>query len=183
MSDWGSTYDGVACANAGLDLEMPDARFMNQANLLPAIKDGRVKESVIDDKVRRILRTVIAAGFFDRPQVRKDIQLNDPDNAHAALEGARESIVLLKNNKRTLPLDRHKIKSIAVVGPNADRAAYCGGGSAYAKAFHATSILEGVTQIAGESINVSSSRNTEEAVQLAKQADAVVVCVGFGRTD
>jgi beta-glucosidase len=179
MSDWTSTYDAVGCANGGLDLEMPSAIFMNRENLLPAIQDGRVKESVIDDKVRRILRTIIAAGFFDRPQLRKDIPLNDPENDAVALEGARESIVLLKNNKHTLPLDRQKIKTIAVLGPNADPAVYCGGGSAFTRVFHATSILEGVRQIAGESVNVLYSTNSDDAVQLARQADVAVVCVGF----
>ena len=181
MSDWVSTYNAVGCANGGLDLEMPEARFMNQTKLLPAIKDGRVKEPVIDDKVRRILRTVIAAGFFDRPQVRKDIPLDDPENAQTALKGARESIVLLKNNRQTLPLDRRKIKSIAVVGPNADPAVYCGGGSGFTTVFHAISILEGVTQVAGGSIKVLSDTNAEEAVRFAKQADAVVVCAGFNQ--
>ncbi|HVA89463.1 MAG TPA: glycoside hydrolase family 3 N-terminal domain-containing protein, partial [Chloroflexota bacterium] len=53
MSDWDATYDGVAAANNGLDLEMPSARFMNAKVLLPAIKSGVVKESTIDDKVLR----------------------------------------------------------------------------------------------------------------------------------
>jgi beta-glucosidase len=181
MSDWTSTYDGVACANGGLDLEMPFAKLMNAATLLPAIQDGRVKESVIDDKVRRILRTVIAAGFFDRPQLRKDIPRDDPENDRVALEGARESIVLLKNQKRALPLDLPKIKSIAVVGPNADPAVYCGGGSAFTRVFHATSILEGIKQLAGERVKVLHSANADEAIQLAKQADAAVVCVGFNQ--
>ncbi|MHB1021123.1 MAG: glycoside hydrolase family 3 protein, partial [Acidobacteriaceae bacterium] len=56
MPDWNATYDGVAAANAGLDLETPKARFMNAATLIPAIRDGRVSKAVIDDKVRRILR-------------------------------------------------------------------------------------------------------------------------------
>ncbi len=179
MSDWTSTYDAINTANAGLDLEMPYAKFMNPANLLPAIQDGKVKESVIDDKVRRILRTVIAAGFFDRPQIRKDIPLNDPENAQTALAGARESIVLLKNQKHTLPLDRQKIKSIAVLGPNADPAVYCGGGSAFTRVFHATSVLEGLRQIAGETVKILYSTNAQDAVELAKQADVAVVCVGF----
>ena len=51
MSDWDATYDGVAAANNGLDLEMPSARFMDAKTLLAAVKDGRVKESTIDDKV------------------------------------------------------------------------------------------------------------------------------------
>ena len=179
MSDWWSTYDGVACANGGLDLEMPEPNSMNRANLLPAIQDGRLKGSVIDDKVRRILRTVIAAGFFDRPQLRKDIPLDDPENDRAALAGARESIVLLKNKKHALPLDRHAIRSIAVLGPNADPAVYCGGGSAFTRTFHAISILDGITQVAGETVKVFRGTNADAAVQLARQADVAVVCVGF----
>lgn len=181
MSDWWSTYDGVACANGGLDLEMPEPKFMNQTNLLPAIQDGRLKESVIDEKVRRILRTVIAAGFFDRPQLRKDIPLNDPENDLVALDGARESVVLLKNNGHTLPLARQEIKSIAVLGPNANPAVYCGGGSAFTRVFHATSILDGVRQAAGATVKVLHSTNAQEAVPLAKQADVAVVCVGFNQ--
>ena len=181
MSDWTSTYDAVAAANGGLDLEMPDAKFMNVTNLMPAIKDGRVKESVIDDKVRRILRTVIAAGFFDRPQLRNDIPLNDPQNARVALEGARKGIVLLKNSKHTLPLDRTKLKSIAVVGPNADPAVYCGGGSAFTRVFEATSILEGVRRLAGGNIMVLHTTDADTSVKFAKGADAAVVCVGFNQ--
>jgi beta-glucosidase len=179
MSDWTSVYDAVNTANAGLDLEMPSGRYLNPSNLLAAVQDGRVKESVIDDKVRRILRTVIAAGFFDRPQLRKDIPLNDPANAATALAGARESIVLLKNEPRTLPLDRQQIKSIAVLGPNADPAVYCGGGSAFTRVFHATSPLEGIRQIAGDTVKILSSTNAPDAVELARQADVAVVCVGF----
>ncbi|HZL43809.1 MAG TPA: glycoside hydrolase family 3 C-terminal domain-containing protein [Verrucomicrobiae bacterium] len=181
MSDWTSTYDGVACANGGLDLEMPSARMMNSTNLLPALQDGRVKQSVIDDKVRRILRTIIAAGFLDRPQLRSDISRDDAENDRVALEGAREGIVLLKNKTRALPIDRHSIKTIAVVGPNADPAVYCGGGSAFTRVFKSVSILEGVRQLAGESVKVLYSTNADDAVELARQADAAIVCVGFNQ--
>ena len=179
MSDWTSTYDAVGVANGGLDLEMPNAKFMNRTNLMPAIQSGVVKESTIDDKVRRILRTIIGAGFFDRPQLREDISRNDLQNDLTALQGARESIVLLKNKSHTLPLDRHSMKSIAVLGPNADPAVYSGGGSAFPKVFHATSVLEGITQVAGDSMKVLHSTNAGEAVQLAREADVAVVCVGF----
>jgi beta-glucosidase len=182
MSDWTSTYDGVACANGGLDLEMPSAKLMNATNLLPAVQDGRVKQEVIDDKVRRILRTIISAGFFDRPQQRKDIALDDPENDRVALAGAREAIVLLKNEKAILPLNCKKLKSVAVLGPNADPAVYCGGGSAFTRTFHNVSILQGVTQLAGDSVKVLHSAGTQdEAVALAKQADVAVVCVGFNQ--
>src|SRR5438445_5715284 len=64
MSDWTSTYDGVAAANGGLDLEMPSALFMNPQTLLPAIQQGKVTVATIDDKVRRILRTAIRFGWL-----------------------------------------------------------------------------------------------------------------------
>lgn len=69
MSDWDSTYDGVAAANGGLDLEMPSGKFMNRSTLLPAIRSGKVSEATIDDKVRRILRTAIQFGWLDRDQI------------------------------------------------------------------------------------------------------------------
>jgi len=68
MSDWDSTHDGVAAANAGLDLEMPTGRFMNPQTLIAAVNEGKVSVATIDDKVRRILRTAIEFGLFDHPQ-------------------------------------------------------------------------------------------------------------------
>ena len=68
MSDWDATYDGVAAANNGLDLEMPCPRFMNAQTLVPAVKNGTVKEATIDDKVLRIFRVALRYGWLDRPQ-------------------------------------------------------------------------------------------------------------------
>src|SRR5579863_3294776 len=68
MSDWDATYDAVAAANGGLDLEMPSGKFMNRATLLPALKAGKVSQATIDDKVRRILRTAIGFGWLDHEQ-------------------------------------------------------------------------------------------------------------------
>src|SRR5882672_775007 len=68
MSDWGATHDGIAAANAGLDLEMPSAAFMNKHTLIPAIQSGQVPLAAIDDKVRRILRKAIQFHFYDRDQ-------------------------------------------------------------------------------------------------------------------
>jgi beta-glucosidase len=127
------------------------------------------------------LRTCIAAGFFDRPQLRKDIPLNDRENNRAALAGARESIVLLKNDNHVLPLERSKIKTIAVLGPNADPAVYCAGGSAFTTVFQATSILDGIKQLAGRPIKVLHSSKAAESVRLAGRADVAVVCVGFNQ--
>src|SRR6266849_2189253 len=68
MLDWTSTYDGTAAANGGLDLEMPAGAFMNRKTLLPTVQQGKVSESTIDDKIRRILRVALRFGWYDRDQ-------------------------------------------------------------------------------------------------------------------
>jgi beta-glucosidase len=145
MSDWWSTYDGVAAANGGLDLEMPDPNFMNVQTLLPAVKDGRVPESVIDDKVRRLFRTAIRFGFLDRDQQDYSIPTYSQENRDVALDEARESIVLLKNEHALLPLDAKKVKTIAVLGPDAWPAVTGGGGSSQVTPFAAASMLTGLS--------------------------------------
>ena len=152
MSDWGATHDGVAAANNGLDLEMPDAANMNAQTLLPAIQRGEVKQSVIDEKVRRILRTAMEFGFFDRPQTDGGIPLYNLEAREVALEEARSGMVLLKNENRLLPLDRQKIKTIAVLGPNAYPTPVGGGGSSLTTPFNSVSFLEGISAAAGKDV-------------------------------
>ncbi|HUK30593.1 MAG TPA: glycoside hydrolase family 3 C-terminal domain-containing protein [Candidatus Acidoferrum sp.] len=142
MSDWGAAHDGVADALAGLDLEMPSGRYMTRQILLPAVKSGQVPESVIDDKVRRILRAAISMGFLDKPADAPTQPIYSGESNQVALAGARESIVLLKNSNHTLPLDPKSIHSIAVFGPNAYPAVDVGGGSARVVAFRDTSVLD-----------------------------------------
>jgi beta-glucosidase len=144
MSDWTSTYDGVAAANGGLDLEMPSAKFMNRATLLPAVKSGKVSETTIDDHVRRILRTALKMGWLDHDQTEVSVSRYNLEGRAVSLEAARESIVLLKNQGNLLPLDEVKTKRIAIVGPAAYPAAPVGGGSAAVRPFSAVSYLEGL---------------------------------------
>ena len=162
MSDWDSTYDAIGAANNGLDLEMPYAKFMNKRELLPAVKDGRVKESTIDDKIIRLLRVALRYNWIGpdaRPQYVDSLSLYSIADRAAALTGARESITLLKNESHTLPLDTTKIKTIAVIGPDAWPAVTGGGGSSQAQAFAPVSILTGLTDMAAQSgVNVVYAR-------------------------
>src|SRR5436309_747425 len=114
MSDWFATYDGVAAANAGQDLEMPFGAHMNRETLLPAIKDGKVALATIDEHVRRILRTAARFGWLDREQQDMTIPRFNQQGRQAALEAAREGMVLLKNDGNLLPLDQSKVKSVAI---------------------------------------------------------------------
>lgn len=144
MSDWDATYDGVAAANGGLDLEMPWGKFMNRATLEPAVRAGTVSAATIDDKVRRILRLAIRFGFLDREQTDLSAPVYDRDDRVVALRTAREGMVLLKNEGSLLPLDTARVRTIAVIGPDAWPARPSGGGSAEITAFAPVSILEGI---------------------------------------
>jgi beta-glucosidase len=169
MSDWDATYDGVAAANNGLDLEMPNARFMTAATLLTAVKAGTVKESTIDNKVLRLLRTVLRYGFLDRPQFDPaDATYSVADRA-VALNGALESLTLLRNDGHLLPLDAAKLKTIALIGPNAWPAVVGGGGSSEAHAFEPVSILTGIANVAGPKVTVLYSRGLPDLTDLFRK--------------
>jgi beta-glucosidase len=145
MSDWSATYDGVAAANGGQDLEMPSGMYMNRKNLLPAIQDGRVSVATIDDKVRRILTTAVRFGWLDRSQTGLSIPRYNLAGRQVSLKAAREGITLLKNEGNLLPLNKATIKSILVIGPDAFPAVPVGGGSAAVEPFAAISYLEGLS--------------------------------------
>lgn len=171
MSDWVATYDGVAAANAGLDLEMPSGAFMNRATLLPAIKDGRVSVETINDKVRRILRLAIRFNWFDRPQTDYSISRYNVQGREVALKASLEGTVLLKNSGHLLPLDKHKLKSIAVIGPDAYPAVPVGGGSAGVQPFFAVSFLQGIANELGSSIPTYYDSGVPELNELAARTD------------
>ncbi len=155
MSDWGAAHSAVGCALGGLDLEMPNGAFMNIQNLKKEVLSGKVPERIIDEKVRRILRTCIQANFFDRPQTLSNIPKDNPDSDAFTLKGAREGMVLLKNANNFLPLDKSKVHHVAVVGPNAHPAVYSGGGSGYTGAFRTVSIFDGIKTVVSNSSTVS----------------------------
>src|SRR6266581_4201347 len=144
MSDWSGTYDGVEAANAGQDLEMPSGLHMNQQTLRPAIEQGKVSVAIIDDKVRRILGTAVRFGWLNRDQTVLSIPRYNPQGRQVALNAAREGITLLKNDGGLLPLNKSKIKSILIIGPDAFPAVPVGGGSAEVQPFAAISYLEGL---------------------------------------
>ncbi|MHC4457167.1 MAG: glycoside hydrolase family 3 protein [Planctomycetota bacterium] len=116
-------------AKAGTDLECETCeteQFLYDKYLLNAVKKGYISEKDIDKNVFRLFRARFLLGEFDPPQnvpynsIPKS-KLDCKEHRELALQIAKESIVLLKNDGRTLPLDRNKIENIAVIGPNADR--------------------------------------------------------------
>jgi beta-glucosidase len=162
MSDWDATYDGVAAANNGLDLEMPSPRFMNEQTLVAAVKNGTVKEATIDDKVLRLFRLALRYGWLDRPQLDTTQSTYSVADREVALKGALESITLLKNEGHTLPLDATRIKTLAIIGPDAWPAVVGGGGSSEATAFAPVSIVTGIANLVGPDVHLLYARGLPE---------------------
>jgi beta-glucosidase len=165
MSDWGASHAPSDVAR-GLDLEMPNSANLSFNNLQAALTSGTVTQSNIDRAAHRILRTAAAQGWLDAGWQQKNpaLPLDSPDSAKTALAVAENAIVLLKNNRNLLPLDRAKVKTIVVVGPNAAAAPGAmplnigGGGSGAVATFPAhyaeASYLEGITRAAGPNLKV-----------------------------
>lgn len=153
MSDWFGTYS-PECANGGLDLEMPGpARWMGK-NVLHAVRAGEITESVIDDKVRRLLDLIERTGAFEDTVERPERAVDRPEHRRLIRETAGEAIVLLKNADGLLPLDPKKIQSIAVIGENARWAPVQGGGSARVSPHYIVSPLEGMAGKAGAHVEI-----------------------------
>ena len=178
MSDWSATYDGVAASNAGQDLEMPSGAHMNRKDLLPAIEQGKVSVATIDDKVRRILRTAVRFAWLDRDQTDGSVPRFNQQGRRVALDAARESLVLLKNDRNLLPLDKSKIKTVAIIGPVAYPAVPVGGGSARVEPFVAVSYLEGLSNYLGTSGRVHYSRGVPSLGEMAESTDFLTAATG-----
>jgi beta-glucosidase len=170
MSDWTATHDGVAAANSGLDLEMPFGTYMNEKTLLPAVKEGKVKESDIDDKIRRILREGYRFGWIGHDLLDDSIPRYNQQGRVAALEGAREGVVLLKNQGNLLPLDPNKVKTLAVIGPDAFPAIPTAGGSGQVPTYSEVSALKGLSDRLGVNANVLYDRGVPKLAVLAMRS-------------
>ena len=126
ISDWGGTHSTVQAANAGLDQEFYEERYFASA-LKAAVQKGEVSQARIDDMVRRILRSLAAAGALDRNEPVKPV--DTAAGLAVAQRVAESGIVLLQNRNALLPLRAEGLKKIAVIGRRADVGVLAGGGS------------------------------------------------------
>jgi beta-glucosidase len=203
----GSTSEAARKAlAAGIDFEL-DTCF--STTLLTQVRDGTIPEALVDRAVSRVLEAKFLLGLFDDPYADPDEAgrvTNCAEHRQLALEAAYKSLVLLKNDG-LLPLDRKKVKTLAVIGPNA-AGLHLGGYSA--DPGHGVTILEGIRQRVGKDLNVVyaegckitaddfdgqgwlgwhgenpdqpdpelDARLIAEAVKVAKQADVVLLVIG-----
>lgn len=172
---------------AGVDMDM-QAGFYNES-LVKLVNEGKLKESLINEAVKRVLRKKFELGLFDDPYrysnaEREKATIMKPEYIEAARDVSRKSIVLLKNEKHVLPLSKNK--KIAVIGPLAEaRREMIGSWSAAGDWKKAVTLLEGirasakqVTYARGCNINDDTTKYFSQAIQTAKQADVVVLAVG-----
>lgn len=199
MSDWGAVLNTMEAINNGTDLEMgtdlslgpkPDyGKYYMGDTVISLVKAGTVDVKLIDEKVRRILRTMYKSKMFSAQ--RGTGSLNTPEHQATALKVAEEGIVLLKNDN-ILPLKRDGIKTIAVIGANGDHKHGGAGGSSQVNAKYEVTALAGIKKLAGDKIKVTyapgyeikkdgtaNSKLIQEAVKAAKAADVVIYAGGW----
>ncbi len=157
VSDWAAVRSSVPTANAGLDLEMPSAAYLNREALLPAIARGELAVATIDDKVRRLLRLMLALGVMDGPPPAPGA-LDTAEHRALAREAARSGIVLLRNERGALPLEAKQMRTLAVIGPTANVARIGGGGSSQVTPSYSVSPLEAVARRAGAAVVIRHAR-------------------------
>ena len=198
MSDWGAIHSTKEALLGGADLEMgsdigtPPKAFDEFYFANPALKivqSGEVPESVIDDKVRRILRIMVKTNMIGN--TRTPGAYATQQHAKVAKQVAEEGIILLKN-QGILPLNKATIKSLAVIGANANRANAMGGGSSQVRPKYEVTPLEGLQNCIVNNTGIlfaqgyTIARNSKadekligEAVDAAKKAEVAIVFGGW----
>ncbi|PJJ58690.1 glycoside hydrolase family 3 N-terminal domain-containing protein [Hymenobacter chitinivorans] len=203
VSDWGSIREMVSwgyaqnvseaaqkAITAGNDMDMENDAYFDALPQL--VQQGKVDVALVDDAVRRILRKKFELGLFDDPYKFSDAKrekkvFSDPQHRVAARDVARKSMVLLKNERNTLPLSSPR--KIALIGPLAKaKRDLAGGWTVIADTTRIVSALEGIRQRAGKNASVLYAKGCEatgdsragfaQAVETARQADVIVLCVG-----
>lgn len=180
VSDWSANHTVVESVRAGLDLEMPGpAKYYGQL-LVEAVHYWQIDEAVIDEAARRMLRLICRC----RPagSTRAAIgSVNTPGHQALARELAEESITLLKNDGGVLPLDLARIRSVAVIGPNAAEARLGGGGSAYVEPPYRVSPLEGLRARFGDQVEIRYAQGCDNSVEpRTLAAEFLVPAMGAG---
>ena len=184
ISDWGATHSTVEASAAGLDNEEPLGLLFGD-KFKAALQAGQIPVSQLDDHVRRILRSEFAAGIIDHPVQKSMIDVEAGFETSRTI--AEQSIVLLKNKDRSLPLDRNALHSIAVIGEKADTSMISGGGSAQVDPpgppaqwlqhiWFPTSPLKAVRAKAPKAkVSFDSGADPVNAAAVAKQADIAII--------
>lgn len=186
VSDWGSIWSSENAIKAGCDVCMGSNNYA--ADLPSLVSSGAVSQSVLDEAVRRVLRTKILSGMLDYQPPGNPGNVNSIAHQTLCRQAGRESLVLLKNQGKILPLDKTTVARVALIGPSTDVCQIDGSGSAYVTPFYTISPKQGIEQAIGASkvqyargcdINSSDTSGYAAALSAAAGADAVIFCGGL----
>jgi beta-glucosidase len=199
ISDWGAVHSTTQAMWNGTDVEMGTdlsqhpidySKFYMGDTVVRLVKAGKMPEYLVDEKVKRILYVMYKINLIGGA-VRKKGEYNTKAHEQTAEKVAEEGIVLLKNENKILPLTS-SVKSVAVIGFNADRKQSMGGGSSQVKAFYEITPLQGIKNIAGNKVNITYAKGyniarnagpdqplIDEAVAAAKKADVAIIVGGW----
>ncbi|MBW6467233.1 MAG: glycoside hydrolase family 3 C-terminal domain-containing protein, partial [Brevefilum sp.] len=184
VTDWGAMNERVPALKAGLELEMPGSTGDNDALIVKAIRSGQLDETMLDQAVERILEII-----FKAQETLSEEYIYDPNEHHAlARKVAGEAAVLLKNEGQTLPLAKET--RVALLGVFAKSPRYQGAGSSLIKPNRLDNLYEEMVKIAGgehvtyapgyPSKGLAADENLlDQAIQVAEQADVVVIHIGL----
>jgi beta-glucosidase len=178
-SDWVLGVYSVEGATAGLDIENPEPRVFGR-NLVASVEAGTTSQETIDTACRRILTIQYRLACTKDPLPDYPMELVS-SRAHGALalEAAEKSAVLLENNG-ALPLDRTTLKNVAVLGRLAAMENTGDNGSSRVRPLHVVTAIQGLTKALGAStISVGDETDLVAAAQIASQADAIIIVVGY----
>lgn len=173
VSDWFATKNPTnteGCLDAGLTLEMPIPIKYRRRRIKRAIKEGFVSEETFNDNVKRLLRVMFLVGMFDDGSKLPQGCRNTPEHQALAREIAEEGIVLLKNEHHLLPLDITTLKTIAVLGPDANKKHSFGGGSSCVRALYEITPLQGLKD---------KCRGKAEIIKDPAVADVAIIFAGL----
>lgn len=194
ISDWGAIHDTKKAVDAGVHFDMTVNNQYDEyfyANpLKKKVLSGEIPEETVDNIVRQVLKMMARLHMLD-PENRKPGAYNSHENLQTALNVARESIVLLKNEEQVLPLEKDPQKTIAVIGENANRTHALAGGSSEVKALYEITPLLGIKMLLGGNFTVryapgyssapeaDQQKLMEEALALAEASDTVIYVGGL----
>jgi beta-glucosidase len=176
MTDWWALASTEEAAEAGLDIEMPGPGRAFGPALAQAVRDGKVPEAWLDEKVQRLLTVFDRAGALDDPPEGAEEPMDSPRDRAVARHAATESMVLLSNNGGILPLHPAALRRVGLFGPGAENLAIMGGGSARVRAHYSLSLAHALAQRLGSAVEVV----VEPGCQLASGPDSAPIMPGAG---
>jgi beta-glucosidase len=176
VSDAGGCHETAVNLNAGLDFDIVDTCY-NPPEVEAVLAAGQVSGATLDQRVFEILRTLFGYGFFDHPTWPKDPSVDKVARGATVADQADQGGTVLLRNHGLLPIDSHRVHSIAVIGPAANQYIH-GGGSSQVVPYMKTTALQGITTRATQAhikVSYDAGSNPQSAAALAKSSDLAIV--------